>query len=76
MYRDLLKQNSGQGYGSKMLKRILKDIKQVGHKKVKLWVFEDNLKARKFYEANGFKNTHEIKENIQPIEIKYELNME
>lgn len=41
-----------------------------------LWVFEDNLKARKFNEANGFKNTYEIKANIQPIEIKYELNME
>lgn len=57
-------------YGTKLLKRILKDIKQAGYKKMMLWIFEDNLKARKFYEANGFKNTYEIKANIQPIEIK------
>ncbi len=64
------------GYESKMLKRILNDIKQTGYKKVILGVFEDNLNARKFYESNGFKNTYEIKPNVHPIKIKYQINME
>ena len=46
-----------QGYGRQMMDRVLKDIKEAGYSEVVLWVFRDNLRARAFYEATGFKLT-------------------
>lgn len=49
-----LPDNRRQGYGSMMMAHILNEIKNAGFKKVMLWVFEDNLPARDFYEKSGF----------------------
>ena len=49
-----LPDNWHKGYGSQMMDRVLKDIKEAGCSEVVLWVFRDNLRARAFYEANGF----------------------
>ena len=60
------------GYGSKMMNTVLYDIVNAGFSKVMLWVFEDNTRARKFYESHGFITNGKVKPNIEPIEICYE----
>ena len=44
----------GKGYGSLLLGKCIEELKQYGFHKVLLWVLEDNHRARKFYEKNGF----------------------
>lgn len=44
----------GKGYGRLLLNRCIEELKQCGFRKVLLWVLEDNHRARKFYEKNGF----------------------
>ena len=46
--------NWGKGYGSIMMNHIINEIKSAGFKSVLLWVFEKNIRARKFYEKHGF----------------------
>lgn len=49
-----LKDKWGQGYGKKMMDRLLDDISNQGYERVMLWVFSENLRARKFYKSFGF----------------------
>ena len=49
-----LKANWHQGYGGVMLERVLADVKNAGYSKIMLWVFDNNVRAIKFYEAHGF----------------------
>lgn len=44
----------GQGYGRQLLNKCIEELKRCGFKKVLLWVLENNHRARKFYEKNGF----------------------
>lgn len=44
----------GKGYGKLLLNKCIEELKQCGFSKVLLWVLEDNHRARKFYEKNGF----------------------
>jgi RimJ/RimL family protein N-acetyltransferase len=44
----------GKGVGKKLLKFALSEIKRLEYKKVMLWVFEQNARARRFYEKYGF----------------------
>ena len=44
----------GKGYGSLLLGQCIAELKQCGFDKVLLWVLEENDRARKFYEKNGF----------------------
>lgn len=37
-----------------MMERILGDMERAGYSKIMLWVFEDNVRAIRFYEALGF----------------------
>ena len=37
-----------------MLNKCIEELKRCGFIKVLLWVLEDNHRARKFYEKNGF----------------------
>ena len=50
----LLPEYFGKGHGKVLLATALADMKKVGYKNVYLWVLEDNLRARNFYERNGF----------------------
>ena len=43
-----------RGYGKQAIKIILKEVKKLGIKKLKLTVFEDNLKAIHIYKKAGF----------------------
>lgn len=63
-----------RGYGSKMMDTVLHDISGAGYTKVMLWVFEENARARQFYERHGFTTKGKRKPNIEPIEICYEKN--
>ncbi|WP_297635942.1 GNAT family N-acetyltransferase [uncultured Clostridium sp.] len=66
-----LTQNWGEGYGSMMMEHVLKDIEHAGFNNVILWVFEENNRARKCYERNGFMQTEERKDFLGKDEIKY-----
>lgn len=64
-----------QGYGSKMMNTVLQDIVLAGYTKVMLWVFADNIPARRFYEKHGFVTHGKIKLGITPTEICYEKKL-
>lgn len=49
-----LPDNWRRGYGSRMMERVLADVKAAGYTKILLWVFTDNVRAIRFYEAQGF----------------------
>ena len=64
-----------KGYGSKMMKTVLDDISKAGFSKVMLWVFEENTRARSFYEAHGFVCTEKNKSDFGAKEICYEKSL-
>ncbi len=44
----------GKGYGHHLLKKCIEELNGLGFSKILLWVLEENMRARKFYEMNGF----------------------
>jgi ribosomal protein S18 acetylase RimI-like enzyme len=44
-----------RGLGTELINWSLEELKKRGYKKVNLWVFKDNINARKCYEKLGFK---------------------
>lgn len=63
------------GYGTKMMDKVLEDIKKAGYSKVMLWVFTDNDRARRFYEACGFVTYGKVKPCFETEEVCYERNL-
>lgn len=51
-----------RGIGKELMRWGLNELKLRNYKDVTLWVLEDNLPARKFYERMGFKHDGTIKE--------------
>ena len=49
------------GLGTKLCKAAISELANQGYKKILLWVFEDNIQARKFYDAIGFEATDSTK---------------
>lgn len=50
----------GQGIGTLLIDALIRQVRlgrKKGIHKIVLWVIKDNVKARKFYEANGFVNS-------------------
>ena len=45
----------GKGYGRKLLKAMTDELESRGFGEVFLWVLEENVRARRFYEACGFR---------------------
>ena len=43
-----------KGFGRHLLKRCVDELNKMGFDKILLWVLEENIPARKFYEKNGF----------------------
>jgi len=66
-----LPNNWNKGYGTKMIEKVLQDMRIAGFEKVMLWVFVDNIRARKFYEALGFIETEKIVPAFETTEICY-----
>ena len=67
-----LPSNWRKGCGSRMMDRLLDDIAAAGYSKAVLWVFEENRRARGFYEAMGFAATEKIKPALGTTEICYQ----
>ncbi|MGL4738211.1 MAG: GNAT family N-acetyltransferase, partial [Cellulosilyticaceae bacterium] len=68
-----LENSWGTGVGKAMIDRALADIHKSGMRKVGLWVFKDNMRARRFYEKCGFRHQGEEKTSDfgDVIEVKY-----
>lgn len=49
-----LPQYIGKGYGKLLLDAVIGELEQLGFNEIFLWVLEDNLRVRKFYEKAGF----------------------
>ena len=65
-----------QGIGSKLINWGINELKVMGFKNICLWVLDDNLQARNFYEKQGFVYEGTSKEIIigKPlIELRYIL---
>lgn len=65
------KENWGNGYGSLMMEQVLSDIQSAGYDKVVLWVFEQNQRARRFYEKHGFILTEQSQNSFGANEVLY-----
>lgn len=70
-----LQDNWGKGYGTQMMEKVLNDIRKADYEKVMLWVFKDNDRARKFYEARGFLTNGKTIPNMGTQEVCYEKNI-
>jgi len=61
----LLPEYVGKGSGKILLKRCIDELKKLGYNKILLWVLEENYRARRFYEKNGFVcNEEYLNDNI------------
>ena len=56
----LLPEYTGNGYGRKLVEKAIFELKKLGYKKIILWVLEENMNARQFYEHLGFVNSGEV----------------
>ncbi len=50
----LLPEYIGKGYGKRLIYAALAELDEIGYANAFLWVLEDNMRARKFYESIGF----------------------
>lgn len=50
----LLPDYFGRGYGKLLLNAVVSELAKLGYSQIYLWVLEDNVRARTFYERNGF----------------------
>lgn len=66
-----LQNNWAKGYGSAMMEYVLAQLQQANYESVILWVFEENIRARKFYEKHGFTLTEQKKLANGIAEVMY-----
>ena len=69
-----LQNNWAKSYGSAMMEYVLAQLQQMNYESVILWVFEDNKRARKFYEKHGFELTEQKKLANGIAELMYVKN--
>ena len=67
----------GKGLGKALLAYVISNARTAGIKKIFLWVLQENLPARGFYETCGFKATGEtgLIEGTQVVDMYYELKL-
>lgn len=65
----------GNGIGKKLIQQVILEARTNKKSKVFLWVIEENLSARKFYENNGFIASGEtcLIEGMMKTDMCYEL---
>ena len=66
-----LPDNWRRGYGSRMMERVLTDIKVAGYETIVLWVFARNERAIRFYEAHGFTASGKKQNALGTVEEMY-----
>ena len=64
----LLPEYVGKGYGKSLFTFVINHLLETGYKQIYLWVLEQNINARLFYEKHGF---HKNGDSLQ-IEISGE----
>lgn len=61
----------GKGYGKVLMKSVLSELRMQGYENIFLWVLEENIRARHFYEQFGFSPTDDfINDNIGGKELR------
>ena len=50
----LLPEYIGKGIASQLINACIEELEFLGYTEILLWVLEDNLRARRFYEKHGF----------------------
>jgi RimJ/RimL family protein N-acetyltransferase len=67
----------GKGVGQRIMDRALYEIRRLGYKSVILWVFEANIRARRFYEKCGFVFDGAVKDSsfADTKEVRYRLEL-
>ncbi len=67
----LLPEYMGKGFGKKLIFAVIDELVRLNYKDIFLWVLEDNIRARRFYEKCGFKlSSDTINANIGGKELK------
>ena len=65
----------GMGIGKELIQYVISEARSANVKRIFLWVIRDNLPERRFYEANGFKESGDTQliEGTNKIDMCYEL---
>lgn len=67
----MLPEYIGKGYGKKLLEAVVNKLVALDYHDIFLWVLEDNLRARAFYEKAGFTlNNKFLDDNIGGKELR------
>ncbi len=67
----LLPEYIGRGAGSALIERCISALKEQGFRRILLWVLEENVRARRFYEKHGFVLTDEyMDDNIGGRDVR------
>lgn len=70
----LLEDTWGKGLSSKLMDQTIEILKEEGCKQISLWVYEENLRARKFYEKHDFifdGSKKYSRFSNKPLELRY-----
>jgi len=74
----LIEKFRGAGHGKIMLDFAIDELKKANREKIYLWVFEENVKARRFYEKNNlhFDGTKRVNDKYgKPlVQLRYALS--
>lgn len=73
----LIEEFRGKGHGKEMLNFAINELKRVEQKEIFLWVFEENIRARRFYEKHNFSFDgikREVKYGKPLVQLRYVLN--
>lgn len=63
--------NWGKGYGAVLMRHALLEMENAGYSYAALWVFAENHRARRFYEALGFAPTGAVRIAFGCEEVQY-----
>jgi len=66
----LLPEHWNMGIGTQLITWGINELKKRNYEKVSLWVLEDNMNARKFYEKMEFKHDGTVKEIVLGKKLK------
>ena len=67
--------NWGKGYGAALMHHALIEMEKAGFSYVSLWVFAENHRARRFYEALGFVATGATQISFGCEELQYRKSL-
>lgn len=67
----------GKGIGRKLMEHVIAESKESGKSRIFLWVLEENISARGFYEVIGFHASGEtcLVEGTDKVDMCYEYNI-